>query len=50
MNIAIAASPYVLAAVAAVALGVAIYKMATRSSEAERAQKQIGRASCRERV
>lgn len=44
MNIAIAASPYVLAAVAAVALGVAIYKMATRSSEAERAQKRLGDA------
>lgn len=44
MNIAIAASPYVLAAVAAVALGTAIYKIATRSSEAEKAQKRLGDA------
>ena len=42
MNIAIAASPYMLAAVAAVALGVAIYKIAKRSSEAEKAQKRLG--------
>ena len=42
MNIAIAASPYILAAVAAVALGVAIYKIAKRSSEAEKAQKRLG--------
>lgn len=31
-----------LAAVAAVALGVAIYKIAKRSSEAEKAQKRLG--------
>lgn len=42
MNIAIAASPYMLAAVAAVALGVAIYKIVKRSSEAEKAQKRLG--------
>lgn len=44
MNIAIAASPYVLAAVAAVALGAAIYKIATRSSEAEKAQNKLNEA------
>ena len=36
MNIAIAASPYMLAAVAAVALGVAVYKIATRSMKRKR--------------
>ena len=44
MNIAIAASPYVLAAVTAVALGAAIYKIATRSSEAEKAQNKLNEA------
>lgn len=44
MNIAIAASPYVIAAVAAVALGAAIYKIATRSSEAEKAQNRLNEA------
>lgn len=44
MNIAIAASPYMIAAVAAAALGVAIYKIATRSSEAEKAQERLGDA------
>jgi TP901 family phage tail tape measure protein len=44
MNIAIAASPYIIAAVAAVALGVAIYKIATRSSEAEKAQNRLNEA------
>lgn len=44
MNIAIAASPYVIAAVGAAALGVAIYKIATRSSEAEKAQKRLNEA------
>ena len=44
MNIAIAASPYMLAAVAAVALGVAVYKIATRSNEAEKAQNRLNEA------
>ena len=44
MNIAIAASPYMLAAVAAVALGVAVYKIATRSNEAEKAQNMLNEA------
>lgn len=44
MNIAIAASPYMLAAVAAVALGVALYKITTRSSEAEKAQNRLNEA------
>lgn len=44
MNIAIAASPYILAAVAAAALGVAIYKITTRSNEAEKAQKRLNDA------
>ena len=44
MNIAIAASPYMLAAVAAVALGVAVYKIATRSNEAEKAQNRVNEA------
>ena len=44
MNIAIAASPYMLAAVAAVALGVAVYKIATRSHEAEKAQNRLNEA------
>lgn len=44
MNMAIAASPYMLAAAAAIALGVAVYKIATRSSEAEKAQKRLGDA------
>lgn len=44
MNMAIAASPYMLAAVAAAALGVAIYKIATRSNEAEKAQKRLNDA------
>ena len=43
-NIAIAASPYMLAAVAAVALGVAVYKIATRSNEAEKAQNRLNEA------
>ena len=41
MNIAIAASPYMLAAVA---LGVAVYKIATRSNEAEKAQNRLNEA------
>lgn len=41
MNMAIAASPYMIAAIAAAALGVAIYKIATRSSEAEKAQERL---------
>ena len=44
MNIAIAASPYMLAAGAAVALGVAVYKIATRSNEAEKAQNRLNEA------
>lgn len=44
MNIAIAASPYALAAMAAAALGVAIYKMAARSGGAEKAQRQLNDA------
>ena len=44
MNIAIAASPYMLVAVAAVALGVAVYKIATRSNEAEKAQNRLNEA------
>ena len=44
MNIVIAASPYALAAMAAAALGVAIYKMAARSGEAEKAQRQLNDA------
>lgn len=44
MNIAIAASPYMLAAVAAVALGVAVYKIATRSNEAEKTQNRLNEA------
>ena len=44
MNIAIAASPYMLAAVAAVVLGVAVYKIATRSNEAEKAQNRLNEA------
>ena len=44
MNIAIAASPYMLAAVAGVALGVAVYKIATRSNEAEKAQNRLNEA------
>lgn len=44
MNIAIASSPYIIAAVAAVALGVALYKITTRSSEAEKAQNRLNEA------
>lgn len=41
MNVAIAASPYLIAAAAAVTLGGAIYKLATGNSEAARAQKLL---------
>ena len=41
MNIAIAASPYLIAATAAIALGVAIYKIAEANSETEKAQKRL---------
>lgn len=44
MNMAIAASPYILAATAAIALGVAIYKIATGSSEAQKAQERMNDA------
>ena len=40
MNIAIAASPYLIAAAAAVTLGIAIYKLALGNSETAKAQKR----------
>ena len=42
LNIAIAASPYILAAAAVAALAVGVYKLCTSSSEAEDSQKRLG--------
>ena len=44
MNIAIAASPYLIAAAAAVTLGIAIYKLALGNSETAKAQKRLDEA------
>lgn len=44
MNIAIAASPYLIAAAAAATLGIAIYKLALGNSETAKAQKRLDEA------
>lgn len=44
MNIAIAASPYLIAAAATAALGVALYKLLSGNSEAEKSQKRLNDA------
>ncbi len=44
MNMVIAASPYLIAAAAIIALGVAIYNMCTKTTEAEEAQKRLNSA------
>lgn len=44
MNIAIAASPYLIAAAAAAALGVAIYKLAVGNSDAAKVQERLDEA------